>query len=141
MHAGAAADEAEAPDGHVSREHDVVREHNIVRDVAIVTHVGVRHEKTARANGRRLARVDGAVERAVFADHRVGTDHDLAAGRGIELQVLRIPADHGERMDDDTVAEDRVPGDQRVGVNDAAGAQCRARFDYGRGVNHRFDWD
>ena len=50
---------------------------------------------------------------------------------GIEAQVLRIAANHGERMHHDPLTEFAVPRDHRVRMDNAAGSKPGTLLDQG----------
>ena len=64
--------------------------------------------------------------RDVLADHGARADAHARRRGSVEAQVLRIAADHGERVHHDTIGEFAMLRHQCMGMDDATLAQPRA---------------
>ncbi len=101
-----AAEEGMRTDIHVSSQHHVVGDHNVAVHPAVVSDVAIRHEIDPAVNDRVLMSAGCSVDRHAFPDRHRVADPDTASRRRIKLEVLRIPADHGEAVDLSAAPED-----------------------------------
>ena len=101
-------------------------------------HMAGRHQKAIRTDLSRRAGFGGTTDRDVFANYRAGADAYTGWRIGVESQVLRIAADHRERMHHDPLTKFTVPRDHRVRMDNAAGSKPGTVLDQGSRMNlHR----
>ena len=129
MNAGAAADERALTHVDMTRQEHLVGQNNAIPHLTVVRDVRGGHQETVGADGRRCSRLGGTIDGDVFAQHRAIPNHDTRLGLRLEAQILWVTPDHGKRVHDNAIAEDAMPGDECMGVNDAISAETCTVFD------------
>src|SRR5262249_41220084 len=102
-----------------------VHERDVVADAAVVGDVGGDHHEHAVAQGRRGGVVAGGVDGGVVADDAVGANLDAGGNHaGLELHILRLVSETGERVHDG--ARPERDGPVQIDVPDQPDARPQA---------------
>jgi len=137
--AAPAAEECPVSDLNVTGQLHGVGHDDAVADPAIMRNMTGGHQEAVRTDFSAGIGLGGAADGHVLANDGARADTHAGAGGGIEAQILRIAADHGERMHHDALAELTLPADVGMSVDHTIGAESRTVLDQGRrmDLHHR----
>jgi hypothetical protein len=119
----------------VTGQHGVVAQHDISANDAIVGDMYVGHEKTFLAHNGETAGLGGTIDGYMFPQRRARAYPHPRTSRMIEMQVLRVAADHGVGMHNNPVAKNGVAANDCACLQVAITAELRVAFDDRGGMN------
>ncbi len=124
-------------DGHMARERGAIGENGVAADIAIVGNVGICHEKIVAADPRHAATLRGAAAHRGEFSKTVCISHDQFCALATEFQILRIPADGAERIENVFASNPRWSANHGMRLQHAIAAQLNFVSDDGERADPR----